>query len=218
MVDLNKLYVTPDEIRNYLGVEQEKYSDTFLQSLIIEKCEYVDRLSNTTWNGRVKRARIKHDATRWKGGFWYGAGIPVTLGHPYIRQVESIEVQWLGGTEDWVQTKTEGRNTGSYWVDYDNGVLYLQSWVIYQGGKEVTVTYTYGRDDLPSTIKELTRLLVIRDLIANERRLFALPEGGSGISFSEYMKYLDERIEMLEELHRALKPAFTVVRELGEVE
>lgn len=217
MVDLSKLYITPDEVRDYLGVDPEKYSDSFLQSLIIEKMEYVDRLSNTTWNGRVKRARIIHDVTRWRGGWFYGSGIPVPLGHAYIRQIESLVVQWMGGSEDWVQTKTEGRNTGSYWVDYDTGIVFLQSWVVYQGGKEITVTYTYGRDDLPATIKELTRLLVVRDLIANERRLFALPEGGSGISFSEYMKYLDERIDMLEELHRALKPAYVVVRELGEV-
>lgn len=217
MVDPSKLYVTPDEIRMYLGVEDEKYSDEYLISLITEKMEYVDRISNTTWNGRVKKARVIHNAERWKGGWFLGAGIPVHLGHAYIRQILELKVQFMGNAEDWVQTKTEGRNFGSYWVDYDTGIVFLQSWVVYQGGKEITVTYTYGRDDLPATIKELTRLLVVRDLIANERRLFALPEGGSGISFSEYMKYLDERIEMLQELHMALKPAYIVVRELGEV-
>lgn len=211
------MYVTPQEIRDYLGVEEGKYSDAFLQALIEEKMEYVDRITNTTWNGRVKRAKEKFDATRWKGGWWYGAGLPFELGHSYIRQVESILVWYGFGSEDWVQTKDEGRNMGGWWVDYEGGTVYLQSWVVYQGGKEVEITYTYGRDDLPATIKELTKLLVVRDLIANERRLFALPEGGSGISFTEFMRYLDERIEMLEELHRAIKTAEHVVMELGEV-
>ncbi len=361
MVSYSKLYVTPDEIREYLGVDEDKYPDSLLINLILEKQEFVDRITNTTWNGRLKRAREMHDITRYKGGWlciisdaevltpdrgWvkvteikegdriyavdlrsmkivetkvrvvqkgvrndkvvkigemlisseqnvpvsvdgerfaivsaervyndkilkvfiadedgrlkdivrpnievvdvdnlefigvglekyhvfvarrngmimylanWGAGIPIHLGHPYVKKVEHLYVQWAAKNEDWVQSRNEGRNFGSYWLDYQTGILYIQTWALYQGGKEIKIQYVYGREDLPWEIKEITKLLVVRDLLVNERRLFALAEGAQGVSWSEYLKYLDERIEMLSEQYRSIKPGYVVTYEMGEL-
>ena len=217
MVSYSKLYVTPDEVRVYLGVDEDKYPDELLVNLIWEKMDYVDHITNTTWNGRLKRVREMHDITRYKGGWLWGAGIPIHLGHPYVKKVEHLYVQWASKNEDWVRTRNEGRNFGSYWLDYQTGILYIQTWALYQGGKEIKIQYVYGREDLPYEIKELTKLLVVRDLIMNERRLFALAEGAQGVSWSEYVRYLDERIKMLSEQYRALKPGYVVSYEMGEL-
>jgi len=200
------LYVTAQEIRDWLGVKDSKYSDAFLESLIREKMDYVDRISATTWNGEVKETTEYHDITRPKWGYWvYRLGYPIYLTKVYVREIKKLEV-WNGGEwEDWIALPQyeEGRDK-AYWVDYIEGIVYLNEFMIPQAGKEVRITYTYGRDDLPGYVKELTKLLVVRDLIVNERRMFAIPEGAQGITLSEMLRWLNERIAQLEELVRAV--------------
>lgn len=217
-VPYDKLYVTPDEIRAWLGLEdEEKLSDEILVDLIMEKMEYVDNITDTTWNGRIRKAREIHDIGKWKGGFWWGAGVEIPLAKRFIRAFEKINVLWTTIWENFVVTRREGRNIGDWWADYDNGVLYLKAWVIYQGGREVVVEYYYGSDRLPFEIRELTKLLVIRDLIWRDFFAFAIPDGANAsLRYRELLDQINDRILYLEELYRSVKPAQVVVKELGE--
>lgn len=217
MVSLDKLYVTPDEIRDWLGVGEDELPDTLLVGLIAEKCEYVDNITDSTFNGRIKKAREIHDLGKWKAGFWWGAGIEITLAKRYIRAFEHIFVVWATVWEDWVQTRKEGRNIGDWWADYDMGVVYLKGLAIHQGGREIIIEYYYGTDELPYEIKDLTRLLVIRDLIWRDRYAFTIPDGASlSLDYNSLLDRIEERIHMLEELYRGVKVGSAVVRELGE--
>lgn len=216
-IPLSKLYVTPDEVRDWLGVDENTLSDSLLISLIIEKMNYVDNITDTTWNGRIKKAREIHDTGKWKAGYWFGAGIEIPLARRYIRAFEHIYVVWTNIWEDWVVTRREGRNIGDWWADYDSGVLYFKGFIIYQGGKEIIIEYFYGTNELPYEIKELTRFLVIRDVIWRDRYAFAIPDGANlSLDYKSMLDYINERIEMLEELYRGIKIGNAVVRELGE--
>jgi len=201
------LYVTPDEIRDYLGVDSSKYSDTFLENLITMHMDYIDWITETTWNGNSKTAREYHDITRPKWGFWiWRLGYPVFLTKNHIRSIDKLLVFQGSEYQNWIGDPafTEGRN-GDYFVDYEEGIIYLNVFMIPMAGKEIIVEYTYGRDDLPGQIKQLCLYRVVRDLISNERRLFALPDGAEAVSFREQLTWLDNRIAELEEMVRAWK-------------
>lgn len=204
------LYVTPQEIKDWLGISNSnRYSDTYLQSLIEMKMDYVDRITMTTWAGNSKQEVHYYDLTRPKWGWWiYRLGFPIYLGRLYIRSIDKLEVYDGETWEDWIASPQyeEGRQR-DYWVDYINGVVYLNNFLIPQAGKEVKITYTYGRDDIPGHIKELTLLLVVKDLLMNDRTLFALAEGASGVTLQEQISHINDRIHQLEEMVRAISPA-----------
>jgi|Deesub1362A_J573_1020465.scaffolds.fasta_scaffold00327_16 hypothetical protein len=197
-------YITASEIRSWLGVDSSKYDDTFLSSLITEKMGYVNRLSNMCWNGETETVTERHDITKFKGGYYFGLlGIPIHLQHSSVKTVSSLKIFNGDEYEEWIGNKTEGRGK-DYYINYQEGIIYLNRLMFWYGGEEVIVTYTYGRDDLPYYIKELTRLLVVRDLVVNERKMFALPEGYEGISFRDMLDWLNKRIGELEEMVRAI--------------
>lgn len=131
-------------------------------------------------------------------------GIPVHLAHIPIDSVSSMKIYNGSNWAEWVGNKEEGRNR-DYWIDKEEGVVYINTFIFWQGGKEVQIDYTYGRSDLPSEVKELTRLLVVRDLLINERKIFALESGSEGISLQMSLEYIDKRIEQLEERIRAVE-------------
>jgi len=197
------LYVEPAEIRAWLGVN--KYSDEFLINLIREKMDYIDYISDTCYNGEERTVTEYHDLTKFKGGIWFGVGIPVFLSKCYVKRIDSLllfnGLEW----EEWVGNRVEKRLQGDYWVDYHEGILFINRFLFLQAGKEVKVTYTYGRDDLPAFVKELCRLLVVRDLLINERRLFAVPESEMSLRIGEQLNWIEKRILELEEMVRAIK-------------
>lgn len=201
---ITNLYVTPDEIRDWLNVDEKKYDNTFLENLIRMKMDYVDRLSATTWAGNTRQATEVHDLTRPKWGWWiYRLGYPIYLSKLWIKSIDDLKVYSGETWEDWKQLYVEGRDR-DYWVVPHEGILFLNAFIIPQAGKEIRITYTYGRDDLPGYVKEITLLLVVRDLLMNERRMFAVPEGAQGVTLSEQIRMIDERIHELEELVRAV--------------
>ena len=164
------------------------------------KMDYVDRLTNTTWNGRVKQTRERHDLNYYKGSLILGPGIPVFLGRAPVRKIIRILV-FNGRGYDEVDLTDYGRARGSYWVDRQSGILYLQRFLIRWGGGEVKVTYTYGRNDLDPRVRELTLLHVAREILINEAFWFAIPETSSPISIKieDRLRFINDRIAQLEQ-------------------
>ena len=215
-------YVTPDEIRQYLGLDENRWTDSVLQPLIEEAEAWIDRISNTTWNTDLseadtnrlpKKVREYHDITRYKGGLWLGIGVPVHLVCFPVVKIESLKI-WNGKTYDeWIGKAEEGRGK-DYWVDYQNGVIYLNRlyWWWVMGGKEIIVEYKYGRADLPAYVKELARLLVCRHILTMDRYRYAVTEGVSGLNPANMLAQINARIEQLEGMIKAVHIPFTCVR------
>lgn len=204
------LYVEPYEIREWLGIG-DRYKDEFLIELIEMKMDYVNRLTATAWNGEVVVSEEYHDITRPKYGFWvFRLGYPIYLDKMYIKRVLEFKLFDGGKWVDILQEMEEGREKG-YWIDYINGVVYLNRFMWPIGGREIYIKYEAGRDDLPGYIKELTLLLCVRDLLINERTMFQLAEGASGLNINEQLRRIDERISSLEEMVRAVRIGTTSV-------
>lgn len=198
-------YITKEKIRRYLGVSSSTYGDTLLDDLIAEQMGYVDNLTATAFNSNWQKVRERHDLTKFKGGIWIGVlGIPVHVNNAPINSVTSMKIYSGSGWKEWVGTYNEGRNQ-DYWVEQEEGVVYINTFIFWQGGKEVQIEYSYGRTDLPKEIEELTKLLVVRNLMINERKIFALESGSEGISLETSLQYINNRILQLEERWRAVK-------------
>lgn len=197
------LYVTPDEVLDYMMVPEEARANidyVWLENLIKMRMDYVDRITNTTWNGRIMQTKERHDLHYYKGSLILGPGIPIILGHAPVRKIIKISVFEGRGWSD-VDLSDYGRATGSYWVDRQSGILYLQRFLIRWGGGEVRVVYTYGRNDLDPRVKELVLLLVARDLLINEAFWFAIPEASSSVSMDvkDRIQFIEGRIWQLEQ-------------------
>ena len=200
-------YVTAQEIRDFLGVGIDVLPDGFVERYIAMAEDYVDRLTNTCWGGKVcsKDEWEYHSLTKFLGGLWFGAGIPVHLEKRDIRRITALEVFNGSVWEDWLGTRTEARNVGDWWVDYTNGVLYVNAFWFYQGGKELRVKYEYGRDDLPGEVRELTMVVALQYMIAVDRRRFLVVESQDSIGQGELLNWLRERQKQLESMLRSVK-------------
>lgn len=92
----------------------------------------------------------------------YGTGIKFKLEHRSIKTLSSgsgdkLEV-WNGNEwEDYLVTKTEGRNN-DYWVNETEGVVYIiGTHTIYPDG--VRITYRYGESSVSASIEECAVLM-----------------------------------------------------------
>lgn len=114
---------------------------------------------------------------------FYQRQFPIHLKHRKINTLVSgtdkIEV-WNGNEwEDLVLDAngyTEGRD-GDYWVDYNQGVIYLvkkRPWTLDKG---IRVSYRYGESSVPGDIEEACTKLVAIDIAENDDFVVQLPEG-----------------------------------------
>ncbi|MFH7835156.1 MAG: hypothetical protein QXL51_00995 [Candidatus Aenigmatarchaeota archaeon] len=124
-------------------------------------------------------------------------GIAINLKHRKIRDIFALEI-WDGNQYvDYITNKTEGR-TGNYWVDYENGIVYLMD-VIYSGTiSGLRIKYTYGEEYVPGDIKEACVLLVCSDLAMNDDRSLIFPKGTDNVPLtSKYMEWRKRAYELI---------------------
>lgn len=216
-IPADKYYVTPQEVRDYLGIDATsgRVSDTHLNDLIERAMGRVDYITNMVWNGRRRKVREWHSLTRYKGGWVIGVGFPIYLAHTHVKEITSLKIFWGGEYHEFVGVLEEGRNKMSYWLQDIDGVLFIQKFLIRYTSEEVIVEYIYGRDDLPYFVKRLTLLYVARDILRTSRYIEDMPED-AGIGLRNELTNIEDEIRELERLHTAIRKAVNQ-EDLGEV-
>lgn len=198
-----RLYVTPEELASWLGLTRLGEDQWCrLVRVILEKMEYVDRITNSTWNGRTKRWKQYYSMKLWKAEWPFFAGAPIHLEHRCIREVTRLEYFTGRGYKDVTSHLRYSRGDGDVWLDRVKGVLYWQHFFFFMGGKEFYIEYTYGCDELPQPVRELTLLLAARDVLVNERRLTQAP-ASDNLSLMGQLQWIEQRIRELEGVLRA---------------
>lgn len=189
-----------------LGIDMREVDTEQIERAIAMAEAYVERLTDTCWGGKECRTPgyEHYSLTRYKGGLYFGAGIPVILSKRWIRKVESLQVFTGSEWAEWVGTRTEARNIGDYWIDYEDGILYVNAFWYYQGGSEVRIKYTFGRDDLPGEVQELTTIVALQYMIMLDRRWAYIVESSSPDG-REMLTALNDRKRELEDMLRAVK-------------
>jgi len=204
-------YAAPQDLRVMLGGLDE-YTDDELARYIMMAEYAVDNLANTCFAGKacMTNGYEWHSLTKFRGGLIFGTGIPVFLKHAPVKSFKAIEVFDGVSWQDLLKTGVEARNTGDWWCEYENGVLYINLLWFAQGGSELRVKYTFGRGDLPPSIRELTLLYAARYMITLDARREVVIEGGGFTSARDMLSFLNTRIKELEQFWRAFKyPAGT---------
>lgn len=189
------IYATADDVACVLGLGSGYFTEVSNPTIsdverMIEQFEdYIDFRTQHAWRERrvskYEYHRLGYLGVR--GGWFVWLGFPIFLKHRKVKQFskeqgDAFEVFNGSSWEDWLTTKTEGVN-GDYWVDYDNGIIYVFGYWRYVGFKDfmVRVKYRYGEETVPKDITRACALLVAAHLVSVNDRLFMIPEGGTGV-------------------------------------
>lgn len=137
-------------------------------------------------------------------------GVRIKLNHRFIKTLDSgegdsLEV-WNGASyEDLLANYTEGR-ANDFWLDYENGVLYLRRVFFVNRYQGIKITYRYGETTVPHTIRQATAIHAAVLILANEDHSFLLSETGE----SKNMGY-DQRTAKYEARYKRLLKNFAEI-------
>ena len=130
--------------------------------------------------------------------------IEVYLRHRAVKTIDSdagdkIEI-WNGSSWiDWADTKTQGR-ANDYWVDEEQGLLFLNYHYAYFRRKGLRMTYRYGENNVSADIRKCCAMMVAIRIVSFDDNSANLNETGDPTR-SPY----DQRIaQMSKEIERIL--------------
>jgi len=209
-------YCSPEDVKRALRLKTAFAGDTTPSidevSVTIEEIEdEIDLLTGHAWRTRQSGSQggsdttaqyEYHDIERHYLYHW-DAGIKIKLLHRQVKTLSSsagdkLEV-WNGDSwEDWVSTKTEGRNN-DYWLDNPQGELFIRQryWPILK--KAVRVKYRYGEANVPKDIRKATAFLTAAELILNDDYSSALQESAEAANtpFNTRSEWFEQRAGMI---------------------
>jgi len=194
-------YTTTQKVADFLQIDP--FSDdtdvTVAQvvRLINRREDFIDSFTGHAWREKTASEEY-HDIERnWQ----WDIGIPIYLRHRKIKTLKADKgdslLVWNGGEwEEWIGNKTESR-TGDYWLNYETGILFIRTRYLPRKFS-IKITYRYGETEVDGDIEQACTLLVAYDLLMNEDRSLKLPEGLSGISYSERaQRWYEEAMNIL---------------------
>ena len=154
---------------------------TQVETFIEEAEDQIDNITHHAWRSVTVTEEyydFPKNAQSYRNNV---AGIPIFMRHRNITTFSSgtdkIEI-WDGSSwVDWVATKTEGRD-GDYWLDNEQGVLYIRQFFPYFITKAVRLTYRYGESSVPGDIQEATTKMAAMKVIQMDDQTSNLNETG----------------------------------------
>jgi hypothetical protein len=196
----DELYCTPDDVAvffdKYSGSNGDPvFSDGFgpdtnptegeVTMLIEEQTEYIEQYTGGAWRAK----RIENELKNLDMTYYFNAGTPFQLMNRNVRDLDGdkgdkLEIfegsigQGSEGYTDWLQDpdETEGRNEGDYWLDNTTGKLYIyKAGYFFDRYKYLRVTYRYGKDKVPASIRNACAKLVAADLLRSQQYRVSTP-------------------------------------------
>lgn len=173
-------------------------TQTTVKSWIDESEDYIDQETMHSWRStevtkEQHHLEIPHYQLR--------DGSEIKLLHRNIRTltvgVDLLEI-WNGSIyEDYLTTRTEGRNN-DYWVNEQDGFIFIKTYPAYLPRTfGVRVTYRYGDKVVPASIKRACVLFTAVHFLQSEDRSVLLPEGSSNISYDTKSEKWEKKAEKI---------------------
>lgn len=195
-------YCEASDVQQVMGLRYQFSDSTYptltdIDELIEDAQDEIDQICMHSWRETTVTNEY-HDfparnAMTLRSSYAYGAGVAIQLGNRAIRTLSSgsgdkLEI-WTGDSyEDYLVTKTEGRNE-DFWLDYEQGILYLKQRYKWSQEKAIRITYRFGESSVPRDIKKATALRVAMEIIAGDDESQATNETGDFKTFSHDNKY-----------------------------
>lgn len=200
-------YCNAEDVQRLLGLVRFN-ADTFptreqVQELILEAEDEIDQTTHNTWKSTTVTEEyydfpVEHGYSGHGRVFPWGTGWAIYIHRRNITPFsnsdgDKIEL-WNGSSyDDWVVTKTEGRNN-DYWLDSTQGILYIKNWYPFFRRKGIRLTYRAQQSPVPKDIQKATSILASIDIIRSDDNSAVLTDTGDPDS----MSHLD-RITNLQE-------------------
>ena len=205
-------YCKAEDVSKFLQIDEwtsaTKPTKETVEDMIEEAQDEIDLLTNTSWRGATETNKFYEFSDK---KFRFGAGRRINLMNVKIKTIDSdsgdkIEV-WEGdGYNDWVSTKTEGRDE-DYWIDYEAGVLYINKWFYIYGEKPIRLSYRHGNTTVPNDIKKCTKLMVAEQLITNEDFSMVLVDGEvSNVGYGQRIEIWKKDIDRILTRRQEIRP------------
>jgi hypothetical protein len=130
-----------------------------VEDRIKAESNWIDEYTNHAWRERTVENEY-HDFT---DTYYWRAGMPIKLQKRDIRQFDESKgdkIEFLeggGNYTDWVSNSSykEGRDE-DYWLDASQGLLHVyRRNIFFKRYKEMRVTYRYGKQRVPQTIRDV---------------------------------------------------------------
>lgn len=151
-----------------------------VDEFIFEAQDGIDAETNHAW----RETTVSNEYYDWPSPPAYrrGAGIAIYMKHRKIRDLSSVDgdkIEIWNGQEyvDWLSTKTEGRGA-DFWIDLNQGVLYIYQWHTYYLERPIRLTYRYGETTVPRDIQKCCTKMVAIELVQSDDRSQILNETG----------------------------------------
>lgn len=191
-------YCKPDEVLAFLRLPTD---DPLLLDVIpahIDRAEaFIDSYARTCFGGKKCISELEyHTLTKWLGGWWLGAGIPIHLKHRPVRRLIKFEM-FNGASWEDVMSRPEGRVTGYWWCEYTDGVCYIQTLLYPMGGREVRVQYEFGYDHVPEIVRQIAILLSAKYFIQFERHRISIVDTDQSIDMGGMLDRIETELNRL---------------------
>lgn len=173
--------------------------------IINRKEDEIDNTTGHAWRLRYsgtnsgQDTEAKYEYYDIDGTWERQTGIPIYLKHRKIRSLDSTKgdaLEYWNGSEweDWLSNKTEGRGN-DYWLDTDEGIIYIRSFYISPKPKAFRIKYRYGEEKVNLEIEDIcTKMVAIDILMGMDPRAMIVQEGSPVMSHRERIEKLQEEI------------------------
>ena len=177
--------------------------DSLIEATILRAEEQIDQRTRHAWRTRYSGTSSGADVTAQYEYYdlmsfydWDVGGRRLFLPHRKIATLshaagDILEV-WTGSAyEDYVQTKTEGRDD-DFWVDYQSGIIYISRYEnITQG---IRIKYRYGEATVPYDITDCAVKLAAMELVKSGY-VSLLPQGSNAASLQARLEIWQKDVD-----------------------
>ena len=202
---LSETYTTVRHVEGLIGsITLTDTTTPTIQSVVALINRMEDRIDHKTshaWRERFSGTKSGQDMTAKyeyydvSGNYRYHTGIAVYLDHRKIRSFQTGDVMeiWNGSAWTvWIATKTEGR-ADDYWVDYEQGIIYLLARYSISGPAKMRIKYRYGESTLNKLVEDICTKMVASDLMVSDSRSVILSEGSATLKHRDKISIWKEQ-------------------------
>lgn len=210
----DKLYCTVQDVATWF----DKYDDFTVntnpskkevQRRIAAESDWVDNYTGHAWRERTIEREF-HDLS---GLYRWRSGVPVSLGMRDIRtpldsaKGDKLEV-WTGNDYDDLVSNSEyseGRDE-DYWIEQSTGILYIyRRYVFGERHREIRVTYRYGKETVPSDIRDVVSRRVAAYFLESQQYRITVPGNDDAPDASQVAEKWREQTEQEMDTYKEIR-------------
>ena len=187
------------QVDEFGGEGETKPSLNDIEEWIREAQDDIDSTTHNAWR-TVTVSNEYHDINQLS--YEEGCGWPIYLKHRNIKSLDTSEgdkIEIWDGSDwvDWVASSdyTEGRDE-DYWVDYEQGILYITNNVWSYLRKGVRLTYRFGNTTVTKDIRNACAMMVAIKVLETNDRTIVVPDGTErNVSYSSRINRMQDKID-----------------------